>query len=102
MPPMSNHEETQPSPRVNTQTTYLVRSLVLMAAAVVLNLVLGPVVRDVLQWPVYLDSVGTILAGALFGPLAGAVIGVVTNIIWGTVLGDPAVPEVNSSSSPKL
>ena len=72
-------------------TAQLGRSLVLISAAVLLNLVLGSLVRDLLAWPVYLDSIGTILVGALLGPLAGAATGVFTNLIWGGLLGDPSI-----------
>jgi PAS domain S-box-containing protein len=77
--------------KVQIDQTQFVRAALLLAMAVIVNLVLGTLVRDVLLWPVYLDSVGTILAGALLGPLAGAAVGALTNILWGTVLGDPAV-----------
>ena len=66
-----------------------VRSGLLILVAIALNLALGWLVRDVLQWPLYLDSIGTILVGALLGPVAGAGTGVLTNIIWG--VGDQAV-----------
>jgi PAS domain S-box-containing protein len=69
--------------------TYLIRSLLLVAAAIAVNIALGYLVRDVLRWPLYLDSIGTILAGALLGPLAGAATGALTNLIWGASLGVP-------------
>ncbi len=74
-----------------TDTTYLIRSLALMIGAIIANIALGYLVRDVLQWPLYLDSLGTVLVGALLGPLAGAAIGAVSNVIWGGLLGDPSV-----------
>jgi PAS domain S-box-containing protein len=87
---MSNHEETQP-PRVNAQTIYLVRSFVLVAAAIAANITLGYITRNVLSLPIYLDSVGTILVGALLGPLPGAVTGALSNLIWSGLLGDPLI-----------
>jgi energy-coupling factor transport system substrate-specific component len=74
-----------------SQAVYLARSVALVAGAVVLNIALGYLVRNVLHWPLFLDSVGTVLVGALLGPLAGAATGALTNLIWGAVLGDPAI-----------
>ncbi len=67
---------------------YVTRSIVLIVAAIVLNIAVGRLVRDVLDWPVYLDSIGTILVGALLGPLAGAATGALSNLIWGTLGGN--------------
>ncbi len=67
---------------------YVMRSLLLIVAAIVLNIAVGRLVRDVLGWPVYLDSIGTILVGALLGPLAGAATGALSNLIWGTLGGN--------------
>lgn len=65
------------------------RILVLMAAAVVINIVGGQIVHF-LKIPLYLDSIGTILVGILAGPLAGAVTGLVTNLVWGLILNPVA------------
>ncbi|MCB0088647.1 MAG: response regulator [Caldilineaceae bacterium] len=73
------------------QVVYLARLGALMVGAVALNIALGYLVRNVLYWPLFLDAVGTVLAGALLGPLAGAATGALTNLIWGTLLGDPAI-----------
>jgi PAS domain S-box-containing protein len=77
--------------KVRLTTTYLVRSGVLIVAAIALNIALGYLVRDVLRWPLYLDSIGTILVGALLGPLAGAATGALSNLLWGATLGDPSM-----------
>ncbi len=61
------------------------RTLVLISAAVVINIVAGQVVR-MLNIPLYLDSVGTVLVGVLAGPLAGGIAGLLTNLIWGLIL----------------
>jgi energy-coupling factor transport system substrate-specific component len=61
------------------------RTLVLISAAVVINIVAGQVVR-MLNIPLYLDSVGTVLVAVLAGPLAGGLTGLVTNLIWGLIL----------------
>ncbi len=61
------------------------RTLVLISAAVVINIVAGQIVR-MLNIPLYLDSVGTVLVAVLAGPLAGGIAGGVTNLIWGLIL----------------
>jgi energy-coupling factor transport system substrate-specific component len=61
--------------REKLRTTYLIRSILLIAAAIILNIALGHLVQNILKWPLYLDSIGTILVGALLGPLAGAATG---------------------------
>jgi PAS domain S-box-containing protein len=70
---------------------YLSRCLLLMVAAIGANLAVGALVRNALRWPLYLDSIGTILVGALLGPLAGAVTGAVSNLLWGALLGEPSI-----------
>jgi PAS domain S-box-containing protein len=62
-----------------------------LVCGVALNVVVGQLVRNVFQLPVFLDSIGTILAGALAGPLAGAAVGAASNLIWGIVFGDPGI-----------
>jgi PAS domain S-box-containing protein len=69
----------------------LVAPLALVGVGLVLDIVIGQVVRNVLNWPVYLDSVGTILAGALAGPIAGAATGALANLLWGVVFDDPEI-----------
>jgi PAS domain S-box-containing protein len=65
--------------------------IVLVGAGIALNIGVGQVVRNVLELPVYLDSIGTILAGALGGPLIGAFTGAVSNVIWGLAFNDPQI-----------
>jgi PAS domain S-box-containing protein len=65
--------------------------IALVGAGIILNIAIGQVVRNVLVLPVYLDSIGTVLAGALGGPLAGAITGALSNILWGLVFGDPKI-----------
>lgn len=66
---------------------YLIGTVLLIAAAIVINIALGQLVQHGLNLPLYLDSIGTVLVGALLGPLAGAAVGALTNIIWGALLG---------------
>ncbi len=60
-------------------------ALALIPRAVALNLALGAIV-SALKLPLYLDSVGTILAGALAGPVAGIVTGVLSNLVLGLLV----------------
>jgi len=61
--------------------------LVLIPVAIALNIVIGQIV-SVIKLPVYLDSIGTMLVAAVAGPWAGALTGMLSNIIWGLVV-DP-------------
>jgi hypothetical protein len=70
------------------------RTLVLIPLAIGFNILLGQAVAAALKIPIYLDSVGTILVGALAGPIAGAATGFLTNILWTFVVPPP----FNSSS----
>lgn len=70
------------------------RTIVLIPIAIAINIVLGQTVSAALKIPVYLDSIGTILVGALAGPIPGALTGLLANLIWtfvltGTPLGSP-------------
>jgi hypothetical protein len=62
------------------------RTIVLMALAMPMNIVLGQTVASALKLPVYLDSIGTILVGVLAGPIAGAATGLLSNLAWSFVL----------------
>ncbi|MBZ9935708.1 ECF transporter S component [Mesorhizobium sp. BR1-1-16] len=63
------------------------RTLVLMAAAIVINIVVGQIVAW-LKLPLFIDSIGTVLVGILAGPIAGAIVGTLACLIWGLIL-DP-------------
>lgn len=56
-------------------------SIVLMAVGIALNIGVGQVPRLV-GLPLYLDSIGTVLVGALVGPWAGAITGFLANVVW--------------------
>lgn len=58
------------------------RVIVLIPVAIAINIVLGFTVQRVLNLPIYLDSIGTILVGVLAGPIAGAATGAASNLIW--------------------
>lgn len=62
-----------------------VRTLTLIPVALALNIVLGQVIGTMgLPFPLYLDSIGTVLVGALAGPWAGLATGVTSALVWGT------------------
>ena len=65
------------------------RTLALMPVAIAINIILGAAVANALKVPIYLDSIGTILVGALAGPIPGAITGFVTNILWQYVIPPP-------------
>ena len=52
-----------------------------MAVAIAINIAVGSIVFA-LRLPIYLDSIGTMLVGALAGPWAGALTGILSNLIW--------------------
>jgi len=56
-------------------------TLVLMSVAIAINVAVGSLVVF-LRLPIYLDSIGTVLVGALAGPWAGALTGLLANLIW--------------------
>ncbi|HEY8818589.1 MAG TPA: hypothetical protein VIM25_07200 [Candidatus Limnocylindrales bacterium] len=56
-------------------------TLVLMGVAIAINIAVGSI-TVLLRLPIYLDSIGTVLVGALAGPWAGALTGILANLIW--------------------
>jgi hypothetical protein len=56
-------------------------TLTLMAVAIAINITVGSI-AVLLRLPIYLDSIGTVLVGALAGPWAGALTGILSNLIW--------------------
>ncbi len=65
--------------RVRREFTTL--TVVMVPVAIAINIAVGQLVL-VLKLPLYLDSIGTILVGVLAGPWAGAVTGLLSNVIW--------------------
>jgi energy-coupling factor transport system substrate-specific component len=65
------------------------RTIVLMPVAIAINIILGAAVANALKIPIYLDSIGTILVGALAGPIPGALTGFLANILWQYVIPPP-------------
>src|SRR5689334_3141705 len=66
-------------------------SLLTLVGAIALNIVVGHLVQRELRLPLFLDSIGTILVAALLGPLPASLVGVLSNLIWATVLGVPEI-----------
>jgi hypothetical protein len=65
------------------------RTIVLIPIAIAINIVLGQTVAAALKVPIYLDSIGTILVGAIAGPIPGLLTGALANLIWQFVLPAP-------------
>ena len=65
------------------------RTIVLMPIAIAINIILGATVANALKLPIYLDSIGTILVGALAGPIPGALTGLLSNLLWTYVVPPP-------------
>jgi energy-coupling factor transport system substrate-specific component len=55
--------------------------LALIPIAIAINIAGGQLVKA-LRLPIYLDSIGTVLTGALLGPWIGLITGVLSNTIW--------------------
>lgn len=66
----------------NIKKEFSTRTLVLIPIAIAINIAIGELVVR-LKLPIYLDSIGTVLVGAIAGPWAGALTGALTNLIWG-------------------
>ena len=56
-------------------------TLSLMPVAIAINIAVGSI-AVALRLPIYLDSIGTVLVGVLAGPWAGALTGLLSNLIW--------------------
>jgi len=67
------------------------RLLALLPAAIAINLVVGGLV-NALGLPLYLDSIGTILATVLAGPAVGMLAGAIGQILFGLINGYQWIP----------
>lgn len=56
-------------------------TITLLPVAIAINIAVGSIVYA-LRLPIYLDSIGTVLVGVLAGPWAGALTGLLANLIW--------------------
>ena len=68
----------------NIKKEFSTRTLVLIPIAIVFNIVIGELTVR-LKLPIYLDSIGTVLVGAIAGPWAGALTGRVIQSDLGVV-----------------
>ena len=75
------------------------RTIVLIPIAIALNIILGQAVSTALKVPIYLDSVGTILVGALAGPIPGALTGLLANVLWTFIVPPPFQSHVRGCDS---
>lgn len=67
-------------------------ALTYCAICIVINVVFGTVVSR-LQIPfIFLDTIGTIFAAAVFGPWYGATVGLLTNVITGIITNPKDIP----------
>ncbi|UCH58925.1 MAG: ECF transporter S component [Anaerolineales bacterium] len=57
-------------------------TIVLIPVAIAINIAVGQLIYAA-KIPLYLDTIGTILVGVLAGPWAGALTGLVSNLVWG-------------------
>ena len=58
---------------------------------VAMNIVLG-IITAALGIPLYLDTLGTVLTAALFGPVPGIIVGALSNIITGLIYSVRDIP----------
>lgn len=73
-----------------TTATTTIRAAVISAVCVALNTGLNKI-AVVLQLPVFMDTVGTILSAALVPPWYSVLVGVISNLLGG-VITHPAIP----------
>jgi len=60
-------------------------SLLILFTSVLINII-GAYIESIFLFPVYLDSIGTILSAVLLGPHIGAIVGFATNMINGYLI----------------
>ncbi len=68
------------------------RVMILCGLGIAINLVLGTTVSMLKMPLIFLDTIGTIFVAALFGPLAGAITGGLTNVIQGLLTSPQDIP----------
>jgi energy-coupling factor transport system substrate-specific component len=57
-------------------------ALAVIPLAIAINIAVGQLVVTARVLPVYLDSIGTVLVGALLGPWVALITGALSNVIW--------------------
>jgi len=68
------------------------RVMIICGLGIAINLVLGTTVQMLKIPLIFLDTLGTIFVAVLFGPLAGAVTGGLTNVIQGFMTSPQDIP----------
>jgi energy-coupling factor transport system substrate-specific component len=68
--------------RSSLRTDFSTRVIVLIPVAIAINIAIGQIVL-LLKLPIFLDSIGTVLVAIVAGPWAGALTGLLANLIWG-------------------
>jgi energy-coupling factor transport system substrate-specific component len=66
------------------QKYFSTRNIVLIPLAIAINMSIGQLV-SLVKLPIFLDSIGTVTAALLGGPVIGALTGLLTNLIWGLI-----------------
>ncbi len=64
------------------QKDFKTMTWVMIPVAIAINIVVGQIIFA-LKVPLYLDSIGTVLVAVLAGPWAGALTGLLSNLVWG-------------------
>jgi energy-coupling factor transport system substrate-specific component len=70
---------------------FSVSTFALIPFAIAINLVIGQLV-SILHLPIFLDSIGTVLVAVLCGPWAGALTGILANVVGGLVVDPGFLP----------
>lgn len=73
-----------------SSSSVMMRSVVFSAVCIALNVGLNKVAA-VLQLPVFMDTVGTVLSGAMVPPGYSILVGIISNLIGGVVT-HPSIP----------
>jgi energy-coupling factor transport system substrate-specific component len=64
---------------------------VIFVAGILVNII-GHIINTVLSLPLFLDSIGTMLAAVILGPWIGAIVGFLSNLITGLVTNPVVIP----------
>ena len=67
------------------------RLITFCSLSVAINIILGIVTKS-LNLPFYLDTLGTVITAALVGPIPGAIVGALTNVITGFMYSIKDIP----------
>lgn len=67
------------------------RMITFCGLAIAVNIVLG-IATNALKLPLYLDTLGTVITAVLMGPVPGAIVGALTNIITGFMYSIRDIP----------